>query len=81
QLEKNFLNSPYVVASYYLQGVYQKQVHESEDGRVLKQKNLSEAIRLFSLVRDSFEQCTQRKAISESNLHYFASIYYRSILA
>lgn len=81
QLEKNFPNSPYVVASYYLQGVYQKQVHESEDGRVLKQKNLSEAIRLFSLVRDSFEQCTQRKAISESNLHYFASIYYRSILA
>lgn len=81
KLEERFGNSPYVIASYYLLGVYYKQGHHDEDGKIIQNKKLSDAIQMFSKAASSFESKYEQHQISTAHLHYFASIYYRALLA
>ena len=80
-LESLFSTSPYVVASYYLQGINKKQSQEEIDGQIIESKDFTKAISLFEKAKHSFVNCWESKRVSENNYHYFISIYYRSILA
>ena len=81
QLKEHFDSSPYVIASYYLQGVNKRQAQEEADGRVIQAKDLAGATSLFEKARVAFVNSWEHNKISTGNLQYFVAIYYRSILA
>ncbi|MCH9631821.1 MAG: Cell division coordinator CpoB [Chlamydiae bacterium] len=81
QLKERFSSSPYVIASYYLQGISKRQVQEEADGRVICTKDLASATALFEKARAAFTNCWENNLINPGSLHYFVTIYYRSALA
>ena len=80
-LESLFTDSPYVTASYYLQGIHKKQSQEEKDGQIIENHDYTAAITLFEESKKSFKSFWESNQISENNSLYFISIYYRSILA
>lgn len=75
-----FKNSPYLISSYYLIGLNQKQAKKGNDGLEIEAKNLTEALQNLTEAKNTFLKFYDEKIIPKNNLLYFASVYYQASL-
>lgn len=80
-LKEKFPNSPYLITSDYLLGLNKKQERKGLDGKVLQAKDLSASIAFLTKAKDAFLEFYGKNLIPLSNLNYFTSVYYRSLLS
>lgn len=81
KMETSFSDSPFLVVSRYLRGLYKTQDHYDQLGKILSKRDILQSQSLFSDSMKLFEEKWKKSAINKDKAHYFASVYYRSQLA
>jgi len=75
-----FPNHPLLISAYYLIGLHHKKDYLSEEGNVLKRKDLITAIDAFQLAESTFDSLIDKNGIPFSDIGYFIHIRYQSQL-
>lgn len=75
-----FPNHPLLISAYYLIGLHHKKDHHSEEGQLVRRKDLTTAIDAFQLAESSFDRLLEEHLIPSSELSYFIQIRYQSQL-
>jgi hypothetical protein len=75
-----FPNHPLLISAYYLIGLHHKKDYLSEEGQVIRRKDLTTAIDAFQLAESTFDSLFEKNAIPLADLSYFTYIRYQSQL-
>lgn len=75
-----FPSHPLIITAHYLIGLNQKKDHRSEDGNVIRSKDLTSSIENFHLAESAFDRLFKKNLIPPKELAYYAHIRTRSQL-
>lgn len=70
-----YKDHPLSISAYYLSGLYYLKDHLSEEGLIIKSKNLTQAIESFQNAENSFEVLEEKHKIPTCELPYFTQAY------
>ncbi|MFI0434461.1 MAG: tetratricopeptide repeat protein [Parachlamydiaceae bacterium] len=72
-----FPNHQLSISAFYLIGLYQKKDFFSEEGEIIKRKDLTAAIDAFQAAESIFERLFEQKHFSPVDLKYFVKVRYQ----
>jgi predicted negative regulator of RcsB-dependent stress response len=75
-----FPHHPLLITAYYLLGLNHTKDHLSEEGQIVRRKDLTTAIDAFQLAESTFDTLFEKTLIPPSELAYFIQIRYRAQL-
>jgi tetratricopeptide (TPR) repeat protein len=73
-------NHPLTISSFYLIGLDHKKNHLTEEGKIVRRKDLIAAIDAFQLAESTFDKLLIKENIPSSDIGYFTQVRYRAIL-
>lgn len=75
-----FNDHPLSISALFLMGLDNKKKHFSEDGKLIRQKDLIFAIEAFHQTEATFDKLLSKNRIPEKDKEYFTQVRYRAIL-
>lgn len=73
-------NHPLLISAHFLMGLDHKKDHLSEEGQVVRRKDLTAAIEAFQLAESTFDTLHAKNLIPAADLPYFIQVRYRAQL-
>lgn len=80
QMGRLFPNSPLSVQAYVLTGLDFKRTRHSPEGKVVRKRNLNEAIQAFQEAESRFDALYSKGLITEKEMDLLVALRYRAIL-
>lgn len=75
-----FPNHPLLIQIHYLIGLYHKKDHISDEGQLIRRKDLTMAIDAFQLSESTFDSLVKQQTLSPSDTEYYARVRAQSQL-
>lgn len=75
-----FPSHPLLISAYYLIGLHHKKDYLSEEGQIVRRKDLTTAIDAFQLAESTFDSLLEKNAIPNTDLTYYIQIRYQAQL-
>lgn len=79
-MPSKFPGSPLLINAYYLIGLDAKKDRRSEEGRLVRHKNLTAAIDAFEQAEATFDALNEKKSIPSDDYDNYVHLRYRAVL-
>lgn len=79
-MKQNYPDSPLLIQAFYIQGLDFKKDHLTEEGKIIRRKNLLASVEAFENAEELFTRLLEEKLLSEEMIEHYIKVKYRATL-